>query len=107
MGAPAFVYDPDIAAEAYSAWSRPGFGRGCDPTDPTIRFYYLGSWLTCVRPQFLYAVGALTGQEWALLDADQYRRWGRPGRCPSRMLDSRAEVPDWLECCKVSDRGAA
>jgi hypothetical protein len=107
LGAPPFVYDVDAAAEAYVAWALAGYGGGEDSTDELVRAYYVRLlWVPrCVKPQWLAHAGALLDAEAQLLAGDRQARWGRPGRCRSRMLDSEAVgVPAWLECCKREQR---
>ena len=106
LEAPMWLRDSRAAARHYSEWALPGFGRGMDPDDPVTRRYYVDMmWLSrCVRPQWLFHVGALSVTEVELLSADRWARWGRPGRCRSPMLDPTAEVPGWLTCCRQEDR---
>jgi hypothetical protein len=101
LGAPAWVFVPDAAAEAYSAWALPGYGRGMDPADPVMRRYYVQTWMArCTKTQFLAHVGALSPAEVALLGTGSRAGWGDPARCWARMLDADADVPAWLECCR-------
>jgi hypothetical protein len=104
LNAPAWVWNMDTAAEAYVSWALPAYGGGHHPTGQGIRKYYVGMlwWPRCVRPQFLASVGALLPVEAQLLSGDRQARWGRPGRCSSRMLASDASgIPGWLECCRT------
>jgi hypothetical protein len=106
LGAPAFVYDMDAAAQTYSVWGMPCWGGGNDPADPPTRFYYIGMmWMPyCLKPRYLYHVGAATAGEMALL-ANQESRWDTPDRCRWRLLRPDAEVPSWLaECCRSTGR---
>jgi hypothetical protein len=106
LGAPEFVADLAVAAEFYSRWALPGYGRGLTATDPTARRYYVAmAWLPrCVRPLYLAHVRALLPGEVQLLSGDRRNRWGRLGRCWSPMLAADADVPAWLECCRREDR---
>lgn len=107
LGAPAFVYQRDAAAEAYVAWAVPGFGGRRDPADPLVWFYYVSKiWMPrCCKPQYLAHVDALTSTEVALLAANQWARWDRPGHCRSKLLAGDAPVPSWLESCRRRDAG--
>lgn len=106
LGAPAWVFDPNAAAEAYTGWASPSFGGGQDPNDPALRLYYVGMIWTprCVKPQWLSVQDALTDTEVELLATDRAERWGRPGRCRGRLLAPDAPVPAWLECCRMDTR---
>jgi hypothetical protein len=106
LGAPEFVVDLAVAAECYSRWAQPGYGRGCAATDPTARRYYVAmAWLPrCVRPLYLAHARALLPSEVQLLSGDRRNRWGRLGRCWSPMLAADADVPAWLEACRREDR---
>ncbi len=107
LGAPAWVFDMAAASEAYISWARAGYGRGADLDDGVVGRYYVAmQWLPrCVQPRYLDHVGALTAGEAQLLASDRWARWGRPGRCRSRMLDSAAVgVPQWLWCCQQEPR---
>lgn len=105
LNAPAWVWDLNTAAEAYVAWALSAYGGGHDPTGQGIRKYYVGMiwWPKCVRPQFLEFAGALSSVEAQLL-GDRNARWGRPGRCWTRMLNPIANVPEWLVCCRQEAR---
>ena len=105
LGAPAFVYDIDAAAEAYSVWGMSCWGGQKDPSDQGTRFYYIGLiWLPCcVKPRYLYHVGAVTDVERALLTTG-HARWDPPDRCRSHLLRPDAGVPEWLELCRSSGR---
>ncbi len=61
LAAPAWVYEPDAAAEAYVSWALSCYGGGHDPTDPTIRRYFVAMIWTrkCVKPQYLGHASAL------------------------------------------------
>jgi len=106
LGAPEFVVDLAAAAQCYSRWARPGYGRGLTSTDATAQRYYVTmAWLPrCVRPLYLAHVGALAPGEVQLLSGDQRNQWGRLGRCWSPLLAADADVPIWLECCRQEDR---
>jgi hypothetical protein len=106
LGAPVWVVAADAATERYVEWARFGFGRGSDPADEVIRKYFVEmQWLPwCVRPQFLAYAGALTAAETQLMTAGRSVPWGRPAQCRSRMLDSEANVPGWLSCCRQPAR---
>lgn len=107
IGAPVWVFDSDAAAEVYVTWARAGYGRGADPTaEPWIAHYYVRMRWTpyCVKPRYLDHIGALLPAEAQLLASDRRARWGRPGRCRSRMLAADANVPLWLECCRQEPR---
>lgn len=95
LGAPAWVYDLDVAAAAYISWARAGYGRNADLTDGVIGHYFVAmQWLPrCVQPRYLDHVSALTAGEAQLLASDRSARWGRPGRCRLPMLDSEADCP--------------
>lgn len=106
LGSPDWVYDRHAADLAYIRWTLPGYGERCNPGDTALR-YYVGMewWPFCVHPQFLYSVDALTEMERGVLESERYARWGRPGRCASRMLAVDAiGVPAWLECCRSAGR---
>jgi len=102
LAAPAWVYEPDAAAEAYVSWALSCYGGGHDPTDPTIRRYFVEMIWTrkCVKPQYLGHASALLPAEVQLLTGDKWAKWGRPGRCRAQQLNPGADVPQWLECCR-------
>jgi hypothetical protein len=106
LAAPDWVYDRPAAESTYIRWAQPGFGERLSPGDSALRYYVAMLWWPfCVRPQFLYSVDALTETERTALESERYVRWGRPGRCSSRMLAVDAAVPEWLECCRSPGRG--
>jgi hypothetical protein len=106
LGAPTWVFELAAAAEAYVAWAQPGYGGGLEPDDVLVRRHYARKWMAqCVKPQWLAQAGALLDAEVQLLSGDRWARWGRPGRCRSRMLAPGADVPVWLTCCRRDPRG--
>jgi hypothetical protein len=107
LGAPEWVIDAGAATEKYVLWAQYGYGRGADPSDETIRKYFVEmTWLTrCVRPRYLIHAGALNSAEHELLSNGQLSRWGSPGRCWAELLEADAVgVPRWLWCCRRDPR---